>query len=334
MRAHHIVVLLTCFAAAFAPAASRAEVAAIRVAHQPGLSYLPLMIIEKDGLLQKHARVHALDTLAYESVLVGSATALNDTLLANATDVVAGAITVMARIADRASALEIRGMATLNRDSFYLNTNQARINTLRDFSDRDRIAVSAVKLSIHAIVLQMAAEKEFGAGRHEELDRLTVSLPHPEAMAALLASGTEITAHLTTTPFKKAELKDARIHRILTTDSLLGGSPTGAMLWTTAKFRKDNPKAYAAFLSALDEAMETIRKDPDRSARIYLEMEKAKMELAFVRELVSDPDDIFTTVPRSTFTFVEFLQRTGRLGKRFSGWKDMFFPEIHGQPGS
>ena len=333
MRARAIA-LLTCLVTAAVPTASRAEVTAIRVAHQPGLSYRPLMIMEKDGLLQKQARTHGLESLKYESVLVGSATALNDTLLASATDVVAGAITVMARVADRASALEIRGMATLNRDSFYLNTNQARIKTLRDFTEQDRIAVSAVKLSIHAIVLQMAAEKEFGSGRHEELDRLTVSLPHPEAMAALLASGTEITAHLTTTPFKKAELRDPRIRRILNTDALLGGSPTGAMLWTTGKFRKENPKAYAAFLSALDEAMEIIRKEPDRAAQIYLEMEKSKMDPAFVRELIGDPDDIFTTAPRSTFAFVEFLQRTGRLSKRFSGWKDLFFPEIHGQPGS
>src|SRR5438309_2179414 len=85
-----------------------------------------------------------------------------------------------------------------------------------------RAEVTAVKLSIHAIVLQMAAEKEFGLGRHEELDRLTVSLPHPEAMASLLSSGTEITAHLTTAPFKSVELKDTRIHRILSSNALTG----------------------------------------------------------------------------------------------------------------
>jgi NitT/TauT family transport system substrate-binding protein len=311
-----------------------AEVTTVRIAHQPGLSYLPLMIMEKDGLLQKHAHQHGLATLTYESVLVGNAAALNDVLLAGATDVVAGAITVMAVIAERARSLGIRGIAALNLDNHYLNTNKPRIKTLRDFSDRDRIAVSAVKLSIHAIVLQMAAEKEFGLGHHEALDRLTVSLPHPEAMASLLAAGTEITAHLTTTPFKKAELKDSRIHRVLSTDTLLGGSPTGAMLWTTARFREENPKAYAALLSALKEAVEIIRTDPEHAARTYLEMEKSKLETTYVRELVTDAEDPFTIVPQRTFAFIEFMQRTGRLNKRFSSWKDMFFPEIYDQPGS
>jgi sulfonate transport system substrate-binding protein len=106
------------------------------------------------------------------------------------------------------------------------------------------------------------------------------------------------------------------------------------MLWTTARFREENPKAYAALLSALKEAVEIIRIDPEHAARIYLEMERSKLEPAFVRELVTDPEDPFTIVPQRTFAFIEFMQRTGRLNKRFSSWKDMFFPEIHDQPGS
>jgi NitT/TauT family transport system substrate-binding protein len=309
-------------------------VSAIRIAHQPGLSYLPLMIIEKDGLLLKHAREQALEGLAYKSVLVGSGGALNDVLLAGSADVVAGAITVMAALADRAPNLHIRGIAALNCDSLYLNTNSARITTLRDFSSTDRIAVSAIKLSIHAIVLQMAAEKEFGPGQHGALDHLTVSLPHTEAMASLLSTGTEITAHLTTTPFKKIELKNPRVHRVLSSKDILGGRATGAMLWATDKFRTENPKSYAALLFALKESMDIIRTDPDRAAQVYMEMEGAKLDPAFVRELITDPEDPFTIVPEQTFAFVEFMQRTGRLKGRFAGWKDLFFPEIHDQPGS
>src|SRR5215467_9601091 len=171
--------------ALFASFPLHAEVGEIRIAHQPGLSYLPLMLIERHGLLQKHGRALGLPDLAYKSVLVGSAAALNDVLLSNSADIIAGAITVMAALSDRARHLDIRGIAALNCDAFYLNTNKLYIKTLRDFGSSDRIAVSAVKLSIHAIVLQMAAEKEFGPGRYTELDALTVSMPHPEAMCAI-----------------------------------------------------------------------------------------------------------------------------------------------------
>ena len=320
--------------ALLAPLPLHAEVVAIRVAHQPGLSYLPLMLMERYGLLPKHGRALGLSDLAYKSVLVGSAAALNDVLLSNSADIIAGAITVMAALSDRARHLDIRGIAALNCDAFYLNTNKPDIKTLRDFGSRDRIAVSAVKLSIHAIVLQMAAEKEFGPGRHTELDALTVSMPHPEAMASLLATGTEVTAHITTTPFKKMELANPRIHRVISSDSLVGGRATGAMVWTSGKFRAENPKAYAAFFDALKEAIDIIRNDPDHAARVYSEMENSKLDPVLIRALVADPEDIFTMVPEHTFDFVDFMQRTGRLRGRFNGWKDLFFPEIHSQPGS
>jgi NitT/TauT family transport system substrate-binding protein len=140
MRTRYIAVIFKSLVAVATTSYAHAEVTAIRIAHQPGLSYLPLMVIEKDGLLQKQARQQGLDRLAYESVLVGSASALNDVLLTGVTDVVAGSITVMAVLSDRARSLDIRGIAALNCDSLYLNSNNPRIRTLRDFSDRDRIA--------------------------------------------------------------------------------------------------------------------------------------------------------------------------------------------------
>jgi NitT/TauT family transport system substrate-binding protein len=230
-------------------------------------------------------------------------------LLSNSADIVAGAITVMAALSDRARHLDIRGIAALNCDAFYLNTNRPDIKTLRDFGSSDRIAVSAVKLSIHAIVLQMAAEKEFGPGRHTELDALTVSMPHPEAMASLLALGTEVTAHITTTPFKKMELANPRVHRVLSSNTLVGGRATGAMVWTTGKFRTENPKAYTAFFNALKNSIDSIRNDPHHAAQVYSEMENSKLDPVLIRAIVADPEDIFTMVPEHTFDFVDFMQR-------------------------
>ena len=50
-----------------------------------------------------------------------------------------------------------------------------------------------VKVSIPAIILQMAAIKEFGAAEFGSLDRYTVSLTHPDGVIALLSGRTEIT---------------------------------------------------------------------------------------------------------------------------------------------
>ena len=63
---------------------------------------------------------------------------------------------------------------------------------------------------------------------------------------------------------------------ILTATQVFGGNVTIGMTYTTAKFRRDNPKLYAAFLAALTEAVEMIKKDMRKSAEIYLEVTKEK----------------------------------------------------------
>jgi NitT/TauT family transport system substrate-binding protein len=64
-----------------------------------------------------------------------------------------------------------------------------------------------VEVSIQALLLQMAATESFGEDQYVSLDPLTVSMNHPQALAALL-SGTEITAHFAAPPFQDQELKD------------------------------------------------------------------------------------------------------------------------------
>ncbi len=317
-----------------AVADARAEVEAIRIGRQPGLTYLPLIVMQHDQLLDRRAREAGLAGLAYKPVQLGSAGALNDALLSGSVDMVAGAITVMAVLTDKTrGTLDVRGIAALNASPMLLNTNNRSIKTVRDFTERDRIAVSAVKLSIHAILIEMAAAQAFGADQFERLDRLTVSLPHPEGMASLLTGKTEITGHFTTPPFQDIELQNPAVHTVTSSNEILGGRNTMSLIWTTGRFRADNPRAYKAFLAALEDADRAIVQDPRRAAQLYVETEGGTMAREFVERLIADPQ-VWTTVPERMMPYVAFLMRIGRLKGRYDGWKDLFFPEIHDKSGS
>lgn len=64
----------------------------------------------------------------------------------------------------------------------YLNTRAPDVLGVKDLGDANKIALPAVKISTMALVLQMAAEKEFGEGKFDALDHLTispVSIPTP-----------------------------------------------------------------------------------------------------------------------------------------------------------
>ena len=59
---------------------------------------------------------------------------------------------------------EVRGISAMSSQPFLMNTRNPAIKTVADLKETDRIAVPAVKVSIQAIMLQMAAAKAFGAG--------------------------------------------------------------------------------------------------------------------------------------------------------------------------
>ena len=124
-------------------------------------------------------------------------------------------------------------------------------------------------VSAQARTLQMAAAQLWGVEAFDRLDGLTVTLPHPDATAAMLAGGTEITGYFSSPPFQQQALRDPKVRRLLSSYKVLGGPATAILLWTTSEFRSENPKTYGAFLAALEEAMAVIERDKAAAADTY-----------------------------------------------------------------
>src|SRR3546814_5452932 len=117
--------------------------------------------------------------------------------------------------------LNVKAVSAINAMPLYLNSRDPKVKSIKDLTDKDRIALPAVRVSIQAVTLQMAAEQAFGKGQQNRLDKLTVSLSHPDGMTALLSGSSEITAHFTSPPFQDFELKQPGIHRILSSYEVL-----------------------------------------------------------------------------------------------------------------
>jgi hypothetical protein len=58
---------------------------------------------------------------------------------------------------------------------YQLLSRNPAIATIRDFTAKDRIAVPALKVSLPAVMLEMAAADEWGAAHYDKLDPLTVA---------------------------------------------------------------------------------------------------------------------------------------------------------------
>lgn len=314
---------------------AQSEIREVRIAKQFGISYLPLMVMEDLQLVEKHAKAAGLGDIKTNWLQFAGGAPINDALISGSLEFAGGGVGPMIVLWARTKgSLNVKGVASINSLPLYLNTINPNVKTIADFTDKDRIGLPAVRVSIQAITLQMACEKVFGMGKHDRLDNITVSMSHPDAMNAMMSGKSEVTAHFGSPPFQNQQLLDSRVHRVLSSYDVLGGPSSFNFMWTTDKVRTQNPKTYAAFKAALEEALALINADKNKAADIYMRMEKGAPPRDFVMSLLNDPAHEFTPVPKNTMKYAEFMARTGTVKEKPADWKDMFFPELHGVQGS
>jgi len=329
---------LTALAAAGLLAASplaHAEMAEIKVAKQYGISYLPLMLMEEQKLIEKHARANGIPDLKLGWATFAGGNVMNDALLSNSLQFASGGVAPFVTLWARTRGnLDVQATGAINSMPLYLVTRNPGVKTITDFTDKDRIGLPAVKVSIQAMTLQMAAEKAFGPGQQGKLDPLTVTLSHPDAMQALLSGRSEVDAHFGSPPFQYQELRNPAIHTVLNSYDVLGGPATFNVVWTSSKFRTENPRIYDAFVKALDEAISQINADHKAAAEAYLRISKDKDTVQDILAMLNDPAIVFTTTPQNVMKYVDFMARIGAIKVKPDSWKDLFFPNVHGLPGS
>ena len=335
MRDNRKVIVAALALAALAASPAAAETGELRVAIQPGLTYLPFTLMEHGALIEKHARASGLGDIKVSWFKVAGGDVMNDGILSGSVDIAAtGTPPFLVLWAKTRGALDVRGVAAYNTLPLTLVSRDPKVQSVKDFTENDRIAVPAVKASTQAIILEMAAEQAFGAGQHARLDHLTISRSHPDAMAAMLSERSEITAHFAAPPYADLELKRPGFHPVLTATGVFGGSVTIGVTYAPAKFRRDNPKLFAAFLAALTGSIDMINQDRRKAAEIYLEITKEKTTVDEILAILEQPGFNFGTTPENLLKMAQFMHHIGSLGIQPKAWQDMFFPDIHHLPGS
>jgi NitT/TauT family transport system substrate-binding protein len=333
MRLHvqALAVVLACFSIA-----ARAELTELVIAQQPGIGYLNLIIMQEKKLIEKHAKAAGLGDVKVTWQAISGGSAMTDALNSGKLHIAAGGVApLIFAWANSQGKQGYKGIASLNTMPLYLNTKNPNVKTVADFTDKDRIALPAVKVSIQAVTLQMAAAQAFGDANWNKLDALTVTMSHPDASKKMLdPANTEITAHFSAPPFQYQQLKNPAIHTVTTSYDVLNGVSSFNVLWASSKFASENPKLLAAFIAALDEATTFIRSDRDAAAALYITFSKEKTTPKEIVDFLSDPYIEYTLTPKNVWRYSNFMARIGAIKVRPTSWRDLFFPNIHDRSGS
>jgi NitT/TauT family transport system substrate-binding protein len=317
-------------------APARAETDTVRVSQQYGLGYATMMVMERQQLIERQAAAAGLGAVHVEWQRAGGPTAQMEAIIAGQSDFIGPGVPTLATMWDRTAGTpqEVRALSALQSMPYVLVTRNPAVHEIADFTERDRIALPGVKLTGHALALEMAAAKQWGAAGYDKLDPLTVTLAHPDAAGALLSGRSEITAHFASSPFYYQELATPGFHQVLKSYDVVGGKHTNGVLITSKRFHDTNPKTCAAVLAALETASAFVKAHPRETAEIYIAASGDKSTLDAMTTMIADPDVDYTTTPVNVMQFVNFMHQVGRLKHRPDSWKDLFFPEAHGLPGS
>src|SRR5262249_59228772 len=123
--------------------------------------------------------------LKAEYIRLGGPAVVNDMLLSGAAHFAPAGPPAFITLWDRTRAnMKVMGVACMTSIPMYLNTKAPHLKSLKDLTPSDKIAVTAVKVSIPAIIMQMQAIKESGKDNYAKYDPSTVSLHHPDAVVA------------------------------------------------------------------------------------------------------------------------------------------------------
>lgn len=309
------------------PLTLRAEVSEIRVPlGAGGFGFLPLHIMKKQNLVEKHAeKLGAPVKVNWSNI--GGPSAMIDALISGSADFISAGPPSFLILWDRTKG-NVLGAAAMSSMPMNLNTKAEHLKTIDDLKPNDKIAVTSVKSSIPSIVMQMYAMQKYGKDQVFKFDPYTVTMNHGDAAAALLSGSGAIVGHYASAPLDQMERKTPGFRSIMNTDDIMGGSTTFTMISTRADFPKKNPKVYAAFIAALKEAQDLIAKDKSTAADILIESMGggSKWSKEDMIAILNDPKTVYTTKPENVMKYANFMHEIGSIKTKPSTVADLFVP--------
>lgn len=307
----------------------------ISISRQPGILYFPTHIIEKQQLIEKHATKLGLANVSIKWMDFANGGAQQDALVSGNVDIINTGTGQLLLLWDRTKG-GIKGITASSAGPLVFVSRDPKIKNLADLGAGDKIAVPTVRVSTQAILLQIAASKQFGPDQWNRFDTLTVQMGHPDGVIAMNNLTHEVRNHFAAPPFQYYELSKVEgAHKVTSSAEILGTPLTQGQFMTTTRFADANPKIIQAVKAAAEEAKNYIETNTRDAVEIYREVTKDKTHTDEILEILKQPGMMdWNLFPQGTMTFAQHLHRIGTLKTLPASWKDYYLPNIHDMPGN
>ncbi len=297
------ILLAGCLAAVMLaiPGCGKKESDTVSIAQQFGVAYAPLQIMKEKQFLEEK-----LPGVKIEWKQFGGPTAIREGMLNGEIDF--GFMGVAPVLVGIDNGMKWRYAAGLSSNEVAIVTIRDDMESLKDVTEKDRIAILSPACTQH-VLLCMLAEEQLGDARI--LDNQLVSMSHPDSVNALL-SGTEITAHVATPPYISMEA-DGGAKVLATGEDIMGEPFTFITCVAMEDFYQNNREYYDAFLAALQESVDYINEN--RSEAIALLAPVYGITEAELAAQMDYNGTIYSTELSGIETFSRRMSEMGFTGK-------------------
>jgi NitT/TauT family transport system substrate-binding protein len=296
-----------------------------------GLAFLPLYICQDLKLVEKRAKELHLDVKASYQRFVGSGP-MQDAIASGAIDMgsygTAPLLAAWEKAKDTARQfLAVSGITTM---PLTLVSNRPKVATIADFQPTDRIAMPSLTAP-QMYLLEMQSEKTLKA--YDKLHDQVVVMSPSEAVTALVDGSGVVTAYFASPPYTQLALRDAKVHRVLSSADVINGKASFLIVGATRGYIEAHPQMPDAIDKAMDDAARIIRSDPRRAAQIYLTHEPS-MSLSgpLIEAVLREIKDEFGSAVYGVQAFADFMGRHGELKTPPKSWKDIVAPALLSSP--
>ena len=296
-----------------------------------GLAFLPVYICQDLKLVEKRAKELHLDVKASYQRFVGAGP-MQDAIRSGAIDMGPYGTAPLLAAWDKAKdtpaqILAVSGITTM---PLTLVSNRPNVATIADFQPTDRIAMPSLTAP-QMYLLQMQSEKTFKA--YDKLQDQVVAMPPSEAVTAMVDGSGVATAYFASPPYTQVALRDAKVHRVLSSADVMNGKASFLIMGATRAYIEAHPQMPEAIDKAMDDAARVIRSDPRRAAQIYLTHEPS-MSLSgpLIEAVLREIKDEFGSAVYGVQAFADFMGRHGELKTPPKSWKDIVAPALLSSP--
>jgi NitT/TauT family transport system substrate-binding protein len=296
-----------------------------------GLAFLPLYICQDLKLVEKRAKELHLDVKASYQRFVGAGP-MQDAIASGAIDMGPYGTAPLLAAWDKArdtpqQILAVSGITTM---PLTLASNRPNVATIADFQPTDRIAMPSLTAP-QMYLLQMQSEKTLKA--YDKLQDQVVAMSPSEAVAALVDGSGVVTAYFASPPYTQLALRDAKVHRVLSSVDVMNGKASFLIMGATRAYIEAHPQMPEAIGKAMEDAARIIRSDPRRAAQIYLTHEPSmSLSAPLIEAVLREIKDEFGSAVYGVQVFADFMGRHGELKSPPKSWKDIVAPALQSSP--